>query len=232
MSNHKTADQAIIGAHFDEVSKDYDYWKKKNWFYYQTLYAIARRYAGGAARLLDVGCGTGAMMEAVAPAQGVGIDVSPGMIAVAKTKYAHHAAYAFEVADIVSYTSSEKFNVILCFDVVEHLSDVPRALASLKDLLSQNGTLVLVMANPLWEPILMFAERRGLKMPEGPHYRMPDRELLLLASKAGLKLEKREWHLLFPKYIPWFSWFCNEVVGRLPLIKRLAVVEVFIFSRA
>jgi SAM-dependent methyltransferase len=172
------------------------------------------------------------MMGVVAPPKGVGIDISPGMIEVAKRNNAGHPQYEFQVADVTRFYSPHAFDTILFFDVIEHVADISSSLRSLYDLLAPGGTIVFTMANPLWEPILMVAERWGLKMPEGPHHRIWGGELLRLASLSGLKLAKREWHLIFPKYIPYVSWFLNKVVGTIPLIRRGAVIEVFIFTRA
>jgi 2-polyprenyl-3-methyl-5-hydroxy-6-metoxy-1,4-benzoquinol methylase len=232
MAIASTGAQQAVEVHFDEVAPDYDHWKKKNWYYYDTLYSVARRYARNVTNLLDVGCGTGSMILAVAPKKAVGIDVSHGMLEVARRAGAAHTEYVFTEADIATFTSNERFDVILFFDVIEHLTDVPRAFRTMHDLLTDKGELVLSMANPLWEPILMFAERRGLKMPEGPHVRLSERSTLKIAKEAGLTLKKREWHLLFPKYIPFVSWFINRVVGALPFIRRLAVIEIFVFTRA
>ncbi len=224
--------QQSVAAHFNEVAREYDRWKKKNWYYYDSLYSIARRNASGAKLLLDVGCGTGAMMQVVSPQEGVGIDVSPAMAAIAGHNNANYSQYRFEVADIATYDGAGRFDRILFFDVIEHVSDIPSSIRSLSRALAPGGELVISMANPLWEPILMAAERWGLKMPEGPHHRIWGGELRRLASGAGLTLARREWHLIFPKYIPHVSWFLNKVVGRLPLIRRLSVIEVFVFTKA
>src|SRR4051812_15402196 len=80
MAIASTGAQQAVEVHFDEVAPDYDHWKKKNWYYYDTLYSVARRYARNVTNLLDVGCGTGSMILAVAPKKAVGIDVSHGML--------------------------------------------------------------------------------------------------------------------------------------------------------
>lgn len=223
--------QQEVAKHFDTVARDYDFWKKKNWYYYDTLHAIARAHTASAKRLLDVGCGTGTMMGIVAPPSGTGIDISPQMIAVARRNNAAHPEYSFEAADVTGFTPATTFDAILFFDVVEHVTDIPATLRSLHDLLAPGGNIVFTMANPLWEPILMLTERWGLKMPEGPHHRIWGGELLRRASAAGLVLKEREWHLIFPKHIPYISWFLNEVIGKIPFIRRGAVIEVFIFTR-
>ena len=227
-----TAAQQHIADHFDVVAGEYDYWKEKNWLYYETLRSIARAHVPQEGRLLDVGCGTGAMVRAVAPMHALGIDIAPEMVEIAKRLDSEHPEYRYEVADITNFRLSEQFDTLLFFDVIEHTVDMPAALRCMRDLMAPRGVLVLSMANPLWEPILMLGEKLGMKMPEGPHYRMSAGELLTKAADAGLKLQAREWHLLFPKYIPLFSAFCNTILARVPLIQHLCVIEVFVFEKA
>ncbi len=220
--------QLHIAEHFDEVAATYDFWKQKNWYYYDTLKAIARQYTPQEARLLDVGCGTGDIIAAVAPRSALGIDISLEMVELAKRK---HRAYEFVAGDIVTYRSQEKFDTILYFDVIEHVIDARGALSSLSELLSPQGKLVVTMANPLWEPILMVGEKLGMKMPEGPHYRLPTGQFLALCERVGLQLVERQWRLIFPKYLPGISWLLNDLIGALPGIKRLSMIEVFVFEK-
>lgn len=221
--------QRDIAVHFDAVAREYDYWKQKNWLYYDTLRSIARAHVPKGASMLDVGCGTGEMIRAVAPVRALGIDISPAMVEIARERNKEHPAYRFITADITEFTTEEKFGAILFFDVIEHVIDVQAALRNLRGTLAPGGTVVISMANPLWEPILMLGETLGMKMPEGPHHRISARELIQQASKVGLQLHAREWHLIFPKYVPILSSMINWL-GRLPLLRRLSVIEVFVFG--
>lgn len=221
--------QQDIAVHFDEVAREYDYWKSKNWLYYDTLRGVARKHAKKDAPLLDVGCGTGEMIRAVAPVRALGIDISPAMIEIARKRNQDHPEYIFKAADITTFAAEEKFKTILFFDVIEHVVDMPAALRALRKSLADDGKLVITMANPLWEPILLLGEKLGMKMPEGPHYRMSVQELISRAEAADLQLVARGWRLLFPKYVPIFSSVINWL-GQLPLLRRLSVIEVFVFG--
>jgi 2-polyprenyl-3-methyl-5-hydroxy-6-metoxy-1,4-benzoquinol methylase len=70
---------------------------------------------------LDVGCGHGVMSRALA-ARGLdvtGIDVSPGMIALARERGGSRITY--HLADILQDTSLGAFDVVVCVNVVHHL---------------------------------------------------------------------------------------------------------------
>jgi 2-polyprenyl-3-methyl-5-hydroxy-6-metoxy-1,4-benzoquinol methylase len=220
---------AEVRDHFDAEAARYDFWKDKNWYYYDTLKAIAKRECAGARSVLDAGCGTGGITATLEAPRVVGIDLSPEMIAVAARRHAS-TPIEFRASDIASYATEERFERILFFDVIEHVADPEAAVRKMRALLADGGRLIITMANPLWEPILLLAEKLGLKMPEGPHTRISSSEMMALAREAGLALVRRDFKLLFPKYIPVFSYAMNDLIGRLPLLRRLAVIEVYVFS--
>ncbi len=223
--------QNNMTEHFEKMAAEYDYRKNKNWYYYKELKKIAVKYSKNSDSVLDAGCGTGTILRTIKVRRGIGVDISPAMIEIAKASSANYSNLAFFASDIANFRASEKFDLILLMDVIEHLAEPETAIKALKKLAGDTGLIVITMANPLWEPILILGEKLGLKMPEGPHYRLPASQLIKLAEKSGLYLKTREWHQLFPKYIPFVSWFINYL-GRLPLIKWFCMIEVFVFGQA
>ncbi len=125
---------------------------------------------------------------------------------------------------------SAGFDYIFLADVIEHLSNVSGAIRSVARLMHPETTLIVSMANPLWEPLLMLAEKLHMKMPEGPHTRISAKELISFCNEAGLRLVQRDYALLFPKYIPIFSNLVNRVGGSIPLFRRFGVITVFVFT--
>ncbi len=223
-------EQRRVEEHFDEVAKNYDYWKSKNWFYYKNLQDIARSYTVSAKSVLDAGCGTGTILKALNVPKRLGVDISGEMIEIAKKRHTE-PNIDFIKGDIADINVGQ-FDVVIFFDVIEHVQYPEKILAGLYRSVNENGIVVISMANPLWEGILMVAEKLHMKMPEGPHYRISAGSLINIAKKQRLQLVGREWRLLFPKYIPLVSFFINDVVGKIPFIERLACVEVFVFERS
>lgn len=229
-SSGQTPPNTAVGRHFGSVAAEYDYWKQKNPYYYDELKSIARQWASGARAVLDVGCGTGAILASLTPVRGVGVDLSPQMIAIARERNAARPQLSFVASDIADFYPDQTFDAVLFFDVIEHVPDPAPALAALRRSVESGGRVVISMANPMWEPVLLLAEKLGLKMPEGPHHRISAKTLIHLAATAGLRLFARDFRLLFPKDIPVFSYVVNRILGRLPLLRRLSVIEVFVFA--
>jgi 2-polyprenyl-3-methyl-5-hydroxy-6-metoxy-1,4-benzoquinol methylase len=218
-----------IASHFDEIAENYDYWKKKNWYYYNELKRIATEFCAGATSVLDAGCGTGTILGALKVNRGVGVDISSRMIELAKSRYHHRPELQFFAADASAIALKEKFDVILLFDVIEHLPNPVKMLGALQKLLAKNGRLVITMANPLWEPVLMLAEKLHLKMPEGSHKRITGKTLIATAETVALWLERRDRRLLFPKSVPIISDFLNRRIARLPIFRSLCLIEILVF---
>jgi SAM-dependent methyltransferase len=78
------------------------------------------QYRPGAASLLELGCGTGALLAGLAPTLAVsGIDRSPEMLAIAAERV---PAARLERADITAFSLTARFDVVICmFDTLNHL---------------------------------------------------------------------------------------------------------------
>jgi SAM-dependent methyltransferase len=89
------------------------------------LRALLKRYMPRARSLLELGCGSGSMLELLTKSyRCTGIDLSPGMIKVAKRK-APRARLM--VGDITEFSLSERFDAILCpFDTINHVTSFPK----------------------------------------------------------------------------------------------------------
>ncbi|MCK5179324.1 MAG: class I SAM-dependent methyltransferase, partial [Candidatus Omnitrophica bacterium] len=99
-----------VEEHFDEIASNYDYWKEKNSYYYDTIKAFVSRIVPSGSSVLEVGCGTGEILATVRPARGVGIDISEKMVELANQKFPQHT---FVHSPIESLAIDEKFDYII-----------------------------------------------------------------------------------------------------------------------
>ncbi len=112
-------------------------------------YLFAREAVAGK-RVLDLGSGEGygAFLLAQDARQVIGIDLSPEAVAHAASKYAV-ANLFFSVGSIlaVPLDAGRAFDVITCFEVIEHVADPEAVVAECKRLLRPGGVLFVSTPN-------------------------------------------------------------------------------------
>ncbi len=218
-----------VEKHFDTIAQDYDYFKKKNWFYYKNLKKLYKELIAEQSTVLEIGCGTGDLIAELNCKKGVGIDISPKMIELARKK---HPELTFEACTIEGYKNSIEFDYIFLADVIEHLENIPSTVEALSKICSPHTKLIFTYANPLWEPILMLFEKLKMKMPEGPHYRIPFFKFKKILKKYGLVTIRRDWRLLIPAHIPFISALFNTIFYKIPLLRRLGELEFIVITKS
>lgn len=109
-------------------------------------------------RLLDVGCGTGQQLLALAGdlEQGVGIDVSSAMIERAHRNagegpHADRLRFYALAAEEMCPERLGTFDVVLFGASLEHMAEVPAPLARAAGVLRPGGVVILVLVHP-WHP--------------------------------------------------------------------------------
>jgi len=210
---------SAVEKHFDKVAASYDLGKEKYSFYYSSLKRLLVSLIGKNKVVFEFGCGTGDLLTSLKPKTGYGMDISPRMISIAKSK--HNKKIVFSVM-----LPKRKFDYIFMSDVIEHLEDPTKTFEQIFSLMENKTKLIITMANPKWEPLLMVWEKLGLKMKEGPHKRISDDELLITIGKAGMKIVKHDYKLLIPINIPFITDFANTHLEKY--LKHLAFIEYFV----
>lgn len=107
-------------------------------------YALAMKLVSGK-KVLDIACGEGygANLMAAVAENVIGIDIDGPTIRKAVVKYKKNNL-AFEEGAIEKIPCPEHaFDIITCFETIEHVSDHDKVMVELKRVLKENGLLVL-----------------------------------------------------------------------------------------
>jgi len=76
-------DKSVIREHFDSIAGKFDQYQRRNRYYHYAINRLCRILIPRGEKVLEIGCATGDLLHQVEPSEGVGIDLSPKMIAVA-----------------------------------------------------------------------------------------------------------------------------------------------------
>ena len=211
-----------LQQHFDEIAPKRRAWKKRNYYYHESIEAFFRFLVPENRKVLELGSGTGELLVALKPSYGVGIDISAGMTALAKDAFPNINFRQGNAEDPLTWDIKGTFDYIIMSDLVGHLEDIQKTLENLKDFCSTHTRIIVSYYNFLWEPVLKLAEFFNLKTPTnaGNWLSPEDIENLLLLSGFGTIKEERR--LIFPKKVP-FLHKIIDFIGSLPLINRLCL---------
>ena len=208
--------------HFNTVAEEYDHWKEKNWYYYENLKNLFRSLVPAKARVLEIGCGTGQILGSLDVSSGHGIDISEGMIAIARHNFYNRPNLKFEVGNVLESSELFDYDFVLIPDVIGHIENLEEFMGHIRKRMRPGIPLVITTANSMWKPVLEIAEKLKLKSPEGPHWWLSTKENERVFRESGLKISKKGYHLLIPKKIIGADWI-NKRVGKIPLISRLGL---------
>ncbi|MBW4052257.1 MAG: bifunctional 2-polyprenyl-6-hydroxyphenol methylase/3-demethylubiquinol 3-O-methyltransferase UbiG [Proteobacteria bacterium] len=157
---------------------------------------IAEHVSLAGARALDVGCGGGLLSEALSRsgARVTGIDLAPGMVEVARLHAAEeNIQIDYRVAAAEEFAAAgERFEVITCMEMLEHVPRPEHMLATLGALVRPGGSVFVSTLNRNLKSFLMAivgAEYVLRLLPRGTHeYERLIRpsELTRWARAAGL----------------------------------------------
>jgi 2-polyprenyl-6-hydroxyphenyl methylase/3-demethylubiquinone-9 3-methyltransferase len=104
--------------------------------------------------VLDLGCGNGHHLVALAPeiARGIGIDVSPGMIALARARLRNSSwtakiTFAVDDAEELKGVANQSIDLAICIGAFEHMLDKRKMLASVYRVLKSGGRFCCLSLN-------------------------------------------------------------------------------------
>lgn len=214
-----------IAAYLDAQAPESDRWREQNRYYYEEIERIVRFHVPPGSSVLEIGCGTGDLLAALEPSKGVGVDISPKAVEIARAK---HARPTFLAGDAEELPVSEPFDYVILSDLIGYLDDVQRAFEQMNKVCGPRTRVILTYFNYLWEPILRAGERLGIKRPQPDQNWLSLADLQNLLSLAGFQTVSMGYKVLLPVRVPLLSSLCNRVLANLPLLRKLCLVEVII----
>jgi ubiquinone/menaquinone biosynthesis C-methylase UbiE len=220
-------EKKVIIAAMDHISQKREKYIKRNRYYYKDMIKFLRFNIPEGSRVLEIGCGTGFVLNALKPSRGVGIDFSRGMAAAARDKYPH---LEFHLMDAENLELQETFDYIIISDTLGYFEDIQKAFKELKKVSTPGTRIIITYHSFLWQPVLKMAEWFRLKMPQPRLNWLNKGDMVNLLELEGFEVIKQGRRFLFPRFFPLLSWFFNKYIAQLPLFNRLCITG-FIIAR-
>jgi len=115
-------------------------------------------YNGG--KVLDIGCGTGLLLELfnIDEDEYIGIDPSGKMLEIAHAKFPGHI---FMVSDFETFPRRGKYDYVIClFGAVSHIS--PNSIKQIKSHIKEGGKYFLMFYKPEYTPEIYKDKNAGI----------------------------------------------------------------------
>jgi 2-polyprenyl-3-methyl-5-hydroxy-6-metoxy-1,4-benzoquinol methylase len=219
--------EQILHDYFDELAAKRGNRKRQNRFYHKIVEKHYTFMIPEGSKVLEVGCGTGDLLNAVKPSVGVGVDFSENILTIAKEKYPQ---LNFINANASYFSTSETFDFIIISDLLTSLWDIQDVLNNIRKLTSSHTKIIISTYNFIWEPILRLGETLGLKAKQPLQNWLTVKDIKNLLELENFEIIKVNNKLLLPKYIPFLNSVFNGFCANLPLINSLDLVS-FITAR-
>jgi len=215
-----------IRAWADHSSVSRQRWQEKT-AYFQSLDEDYLKFLiTPGSRVLALGCGSASELAARHPEVGVGIDLSPKTIELARTKYPDLILEVGDMEDpelILRIQDYGPFDVILLVDSLGYAWDIQNFLDSLRCLCNPDTRIISVYYSYMWEPLLQLLEVTGLRMKSIDTTWLAMKDVERFFSLAGYEVVKKEWRVLSPAKLLGLGVFINKVFATLPLVRKLAL---------
>jgi len=208
----------------DKLAESRNHWIEKNSFFYKNDRSYMQFLVGDGKRILELGCGTGQLLNALNPSYGMGVDISANMVSVAQQNYPNLEFIQGDLEDENLISSLQgPFDFIILSDTIGYLDDCEGAFAGLHSLCTPDTRLIISYYSWRWQPILTLGEKIGLKMPSVEMNWLSTEDTMGFLHLADFETVKREWRQLLPRSLFGLGSLINRFIGTLPLIRRLSL---------
>jgi len=139
-------------------------------------------------RILDIGCGTGEVLEYLPEVDYVGIDHNPKYIEHAKTRYGKRGSFRCEDISDVVLSEPESYDIVMANGLLHHIDDTTasRLLSMAKLVLKPQGYMVTF--DGCFTPNQQLLKRFWLRMDRGKFVRT-EAGYLALASPSFTRVD-------------------------------------------
>jgi len=215
---------AKVRDYYNNNSLKIDESKRRTKGYYNELKRFLSSVIIPGQKVLDIGCGNGDMLASLDVARGVGIDISAGMIELARKKHANNELSFFvgDAQDPALLTGlNEKFDVVLLCNSITEMHDVQAVFEALHTVCHPRTRIIVISYSRVWQIPLQIAEWLGFKVKNPVNNWLSSDIVREMLQTAEYDIIRGANYIIFPFNLGPVSRWINRYVGNLPLISEL-----------
>ena len=195
-------------------------------YYQRLLSAIYQNIIPKNARVLELGCASGHLLNSLAPSYGVGIDFSSSAIDNARKLHPH---LIFQLDDAHDFQlKNDTFDYIIISDLINDAWDIQAILENIRQYCSPQTRIVFNFYSHLWSIPLKLARALGIATPNLYQNWLTKRDLQNLLELTGYE-KLRSWsEIIIPIHVPLLSKWANRYLAKLWPFWHLDLTNFFI----
>ncbi len=197
-----------------------EYVRRRTRGYHDLVTAVHGAIVRPGASVLEIGSGAGDLLAALEPEVGVGVDVSPGMVELARRR---HARLRFEVAPGEDIDLGRTFDYIVLSDVLPFVEDLLGLFQNVARHSHRETRIVVHSYSQLWRPAIRALELLRLKPRKPMRNWVTSHDVENLVQLAGLETVTTTRRILLPLRIPFVSGLFNGVLANVWGIRQLCL---------
>jgi SAM-dependent methyltransferase len=211
---------AEVARAFDELAPQHDRWSRRTRGYHDLLTAVHQSIVQPGASVLEIGSGSGDLLAALAPGEGVGVDVSPGMVELARRR---HPELRLDLGVGEEVELGRTFDYVVLSDLLPFVDDLHALFQNVARHSHRDTRIVIHSYSQLWRPALRVLELLRLKPRKPVRNWVSVQDVRNLLQLAGLEPVTTTRRILLPARIPLLSTFVNGVLANLWIIRHLCL---------
>ena len=213
--------------HFDWVAENDSKARRFQRSFHGQIKSLLRHHISPGRRVLEWGCGSGSLLAALQPGRGLGIDISPRMVANARSRF-NDPNLEFKEGDLAFNRDDEKFDAIILDYLAGYLPDIQRCLENLHRSATARTRLYLTSLNHLWGPVLKLGQKVGMVVRQPSSNWLSLDDLINLLELSGWEIVTTSHEQMFPFNIPLLTPLLNRFLVRLPFFRHFGATILII----
>jgi SAM-dependent methyltransferase len=213
--------------YWEDYARSASKWMRLRSYYQSRLAQIYRLSVPPRMRVLELGCGDGALLAKLDPSYGCGIDLSAGLIERARKNYPD---LHFDVGEASTLQLESEFDFIICSDLLNDLWDVQSVFEKISRHCHPRTRVLINCYSRLWEGPRRAAEWLRLAKPQLSQNWLTVGDISNLLTLSGFEMIRATAEIMWPFRLPVLGSLFNRYLVKVWPFRFLAITN-FIVAR-